>query len=83
MFEYIHILHITKYPELTQSFQPHYVPGLDSASNRNEYHEYSWAERAAGVKDWQSHRHLWAECLESVGDSTSHNTMGPHGVLQG
>jgi hypothetical protein len=24
------------------SFQPHYDPGLDSASNRNEYQESSW-----------------------------------------
>jgi hypothetical protein len=28
------------------SFQPHYGPGVDSASNRNEYQEPSW-----GVKD--------------------------------
>jgi hypothetical protein len=27
---------------LTWSFQPHYGPGVDSASNRNEYQEYSW-----------------------------------------
>jgi hypothetical protein len=25
---------------LTQSFRPHFVPGVDSASNRNEYQEY-------------------------------------------
>jgi hypothetical protein len=25
---------------LPQSFRPHYDPGVDSASNRNEYHEY-------------------------------------------
>jgi hypothetical protein len=25
---------------LTQSFRSHYGPGLDSASNRNEYQEY-------------------------------------------
>jgi len=25
---------------LTQSFRPHYVPGVDLASNRNEYQEY-------------------------------------------
>jgi hypothetical protein len=24
------------------SFQPHYGPGFDSASNRNEYQESSW-----------------------------------------
>jgi hypothetical protein len=23
-------------------FQPHYGPGVDSASNRTEYEEYSW-----------------------------------------
>jgi hypothetical protein len=25
---------------LTQSFRPHYDPRVDSALNRNEYHEY-------------------------------------------
>jgi len=25
---------------LTQSFRPHYGPGVNSASNRNEYQEY-------------------------------------------
>jgi hypothetical protein len=28
--------------QLAQSFQPHYGPGFDSASNRNEYQESSW-----------------------------------------
>jgi hypothetical protein len=28
--------------QFTQSFQPHYGPGVDSASNRNEYQEYFW-----------------------------------------
>jgi hypothetical protein len=28
--------------QLTQSFQPHHVPGFDSTSNRNEYQESSW-----------------------------------------
>jgi hypothetical protein len=27
--------------QFAQSFQPHYAPGIDSASNRNEYQEYS------------------------------------------
>jgi hypothetical protein len=27
--------------QFTLSFQPHYVPGFDSASNRNEYQESS------------------------------------------
>jgi hypothetical protein len=26
----------------TYSFQPHYVPTVDSASNRNEYQEFYW-----------------------------------------
>jgi hypothetical protein len=30
-------------------FQPHYGPGVDSASNRNEYQESSWGYRAAGA----------------------------------
>jgi hypothetical protein len=34
--------------QLTYSFQPHYGPGVDSASNRNEYQESSWGYRAAG-----------------------------------
>jgi len=33
---------------LTQSFRPHY-PGVDSASNRNEYQEYFLGVKAAGV----------------------------------
>jgi hypothetical protein len=28
--------------QLTSSFQPHYDPGVDAASNRNEYQEYAW-----------------------------------------
>jgi hypothetical protein len=34
--------------QLTESFQPHYGPGVDSASNRNGYQETSW-----GVKGGQ------------------------------
>ena len=29
------------------SFRPHYVPGVDSASNRNEYEEYFLVVKAA------------------------------------
>jgi hypothetical protein len=28
--------------QFTLSFQPHYGPRVDSASNRNEYQEYFW-----------------------------------------
>jgi hypothetical protein len=34
---------------LTQSFRLHYGPGVDSASNRNEYQEYFLGVKAAGV----------------------------------
>jgi hypothetical protein len=34
---------------LKQSFRPHYGPGVDSASNRNEYQEYFLAVKAAGA----------------------------------
>jgi hypothetical protein len=34
---------------LTQSFRPYYGPGVDSASNRNEYQELSLGVKAAGA----------------------------------
>jgi len=34
---------------LTQSFRPHYGPGVDSASSRNEYQEYLLGVKAAGA----------------------------------
>jgi len=32
-----------------KSFRSHYVPGVDSASNRNEYQEYFLGVKAAGA----------------------------------
>ena len=32
-----------------KSFRSHYVPGVDSASNRNEYQEHFWGVKAAGA----------------------------------
>ena len=32
-----------------KSFRPHYGPGIDSASNRNEYQEYFLGVKAAGA----------------------------------
>jgi len=34
---------------LTYSFRPHYGPGVDSASNRNEYQECFLEVKAAGA----------------------------------
>jgi hypothetical protein len=56
--------------------------GFDWASNRNEYQESPWGQRATGAQVWQPHRHLWADCLENEGTSTSHNLTGLHGLLQ-
>jgi hypothetical protein len=36
--------------QLTYSFQPHYVPGVDSASNRNMYQESSWAGKGVSAR---------------------------------
>jgi hypothetical protein len=30
--------------QLNQSFQPHYGPEVESASNRSEYQEFSWGK---------------------------------------
>jgi hypothetical protein len=32
------------------SFQPHYGPGVDSASNKNEYQESSWGGKGRPVR---------------------------------
>ena len=32
-----------------KSFRSHYGPGIDSASNRNEYQEYSLGVKASGA----------------------------------
>jgi len=34
---------------LVQSFRPHYGPGVDSASNRNEYEEYFLGVKTTGA----------------------------------
>jgi len=44
----------------TQSFRSHYGPGVDSASNRNEYQEYFLGVKAAGAYGSQP----CADCLE-------------------
>jgi hypothetical protein len=59
-------------------------PGVDSASNRNEYQESSW-----GVKGGRRLRlttlppSVRQLSRQNVGASTSHSPMGLHGLLQG
>jgi len=44
---------------MTYSFRPHYGPGIDSASGRNEYQEYFVGVKAVGAYGWQPcHLHL-------------------------
>ena len=38
---------------LTQTFWLHYDPGVDSASNRNEYQEYFLGVKAAVFEIWE------------------------------
>jgi hypothetical protein len=65
-------------------FQTHYDPGVDSASNRNEYQESSWELKGG--------RHVRLTILppylsrfsrENMGASTSHKPMDFHSLLQG
>jgi hypothetical protein len=64
-------------------FQPHYGPRVDSASNRNKYQESSWRVKGGWDVRLTTSTPSWADCLENVGASTSHKTMGLHGLLQG
>ena len=38
-----------------KSFRSHYGPGVDSASNRNEYRGHFLEVKAAGAKGWQTY----------------------------
>jgi hypothetical protein len=61
--------------QFIKSFQPHFGPGVDSASNKNEYQESSWGANGC----WRPYRRL---SREIVGAATSHNPMGLGGLLQ-
>jgi hypothetical protein len=39
---------VTEFFQFTESFQPQYGTGVDSASNRNEYQEDSWGVKGGG-----------------------------------
>ena len=65
--------------QLTYSFRSHCGPGVDSASNRNEYQEYFLGEgggkggRCVGLTILLS---SCADCIEIVGASASWNPQG-------
>ena len=61
-----------------QSFRPQYGPGVDSASNRNEYQKYVLGLKAAGVYGWQTyHLHVL-----TVLKSGSLHLLEPPGPVQ-
>jgi hypothetical protein len=61
------------------TFRPHYVPGVDSASNRNKYQEYFfWGVKAAGAYGWQPY-HLHVLIVLKSG---SLNLLEPSGPVQ-
>jgi hypothetical protein len=57
--------------------RPHYGPGVDSASNRNEYQEYFLGVKAAGM-GWQ-HYYLNVPIVLKSG---SLNLLEPSGPVQ-
>jgi hypothetical protein len=62
----------------------HYGPGVDSASNRNEYQDDSWGTKGGRcVRLTTLPPSVSRLSRENVGTSTSHNPMGLHGLLQG
>jgi len=63
---------------LTKSFRPHYGPGVDSASNRNEYQKYFLEVKAAGAQGWQPY-HLHVLTVLKSGSLTF---LEPSGLVQ-
>jgi len=49
---------------LTQSFRPHYGPGVDSASNRNEYQQYFLGGKCGRCVELETLANSCADCLE-------------------
>ena len=58
-----------------KSFRSHYGPGVDSASNRNEYQEYFLGVKAAGAWGWQPYHHP-VPLSRNLGTLTSWNPLG-------
>ena len=61
-----------------KSFRSHYGPGVDSASNRNEYQGYFLGIKAAGAWGWQTYHHP----MPVVTKSGNLNFLEPSGPVQ-
>jgi hypothetical protein len=66
--------------QLTWSFQPHYGPGIDSVTEMSARKLPGGKGRSARTAD--NLTDIYEPTLENVGASTSHNSMGLHGLLQ-
>jgi len=64
---------------LTYSFLPHYGPGVDSASNRNEYQEYFLGGKGSR---WVGLTTLPPSCASTVLKSGSLKLLEPSGSVQ-
>ena len=58
-----------------KSFPSHYGPGVDSASNRNEYHEYFLGGKGGRFVKLTSYRHP-VPLSRNLGILTSWNSLG-------
>ena len=67
---------------LTQSFRPLYGPGVDSASNRNEYQEYFLGVKAADASGWQPY-HLHVPTVLKSGSLIFLEPSGPAQACNG
>jgi len=63
---------------MVSSFQPHYGPGVDSASNRNEYQEYFLGGKVGRCLGLTTLPPSCADCLQNLGVSTS--SWNPQGL---
>jgi len=61
---------------LTQSFRPHFGPGVDSASNRNEHQEYFLGGKAGRYVRLPTFTTFMCRLSWNLGASTSCNPQG-------
>jgi hypothetical protein len=71
------------YKQFISSFQPHYGPGIDSASIRNEYQVSSWGVKRSRFISLTNSPLSVNRLSRQFGSSTSHNPIGLQGLLRG